>query len=94
MYTGQLWMKNGMMQLSASDNPKISNVQMWKKWKKQVALGRSHAFAQAVKQPRLDPENTFLDAANIHLHVPEGATPKVHRAHCPNWVQGESCVTR
>eukprot|EP00435_Cladocopium_sp_Y103_P009588 s1556_g2.t1 len=24
----------------------------------------------------LDPENTFLDAANIHLHVPEGATPK------------------
>ncbi|CAJ1404468.1 unnamed protein product [Effrenium voratum] len=24
----------------------------------------------------LDPENSFLDAANIHLHVPEGATPK------------------
>lgn len=24
----------------------------------------------------LDPTNTFLDVANIHLHVPEGATPK------------------
>ena len=34
---------------------------------------------------RLDPENTFLDAANIHLHVPEGATPKVTLAEF-RWV--------
>ena len=37
-----------------------------------------HRFSSILgwKRLRLDPENAFLDAAQVHLHVPEGATPK------------------
>lgn len=36
-----------------------------------IALTFAREFAMAV-----DPENDFLERANLHLHVPEGATPK------------------
>ena len=35
----------------------------------------AHTFVKAFLQ-EIDPENLFFQRADIHLHVPEGATPK------------------
>ncbi len=56
-------------------------------------MKESVRIAHTVAKSFLPEDNDFLLDHNVHLHVPEGATPKVRKPYVPNVLNYCRCLS-